>query len=126
MVRAPRSAVVYGSPISIVTTASLRDLSRRMAESDPAAPDLVAQAARFRATVVIDTDEPYAEETWAGQMINLGDRTVRIGAPIPRCAVMDLDPLTGDRNASVLKSLAGYRPRNAAGEPLFGVYAEVV
>lgn len=126
LARAPRRAVVYGAPISIVTTASLHDLSQRMAESDPAAPDLVAQAARFRATVIIDTDEPYVEETWAGQTVNLGDLTVRIGTPIPRCAVMDLDPLTGDRNAPVLKTLAGYRPRNDAGEPLFGVYAEVV
>ncbi|WP_210603697.1 MOSC domain-containing protein [Brevibacterium oceani] len=126
LARAPRGAVVYGSPISIVTTASLRDLSRRMAQSHPGSPDLAAEAARFRATVVIDTDEPYVEETWEGVTVNLGDLRVRIGTPIPRCAVMDLDPLTGERNAPVLKTLAGYRPRNHAGEPLFGVYADVL
>ena len=97
-----------------------------MAESHQNAPDLVAQAARFRATVIIDTDVPYAEDRWEGQTVDLGDLQVRIGTSIPRCAVMDLDPLTGDRSAPVLKTLAGYRPRNAAGEPLFGVYAEVV
>ncbi|WP_228282519.1 MOSC domain-containing protein [Brevibacterium atlanticum] len=126
LARAPRGAVVYGSPVSILTTASLRDLSRRMAQSHPDSPDLVAQAARFRATFVIDTDEPYVEEEWAGQTVSLGDVSVRIGTPIPRCAVMDLDPLTGERNAPVLKTLAGYRPRNATGEPLFGVYADVL
>lgn len=126
LARAPRGAVVYGSPLSIVTTASLRDLSQRMAESRSDSPDLVAQAARFRATFVIDTDEPYAEDTWEGQTVSLGDVSVRIGTPIPRCAVMDLDPLTGERNSPVLKTLAGYRPRNDANEPLFGVYADVV
>ena len=55
----------------------------------------------------------------------LGEIRVRIGAPIPRCAVMDLDPVTGERNARLLRALAGYRPTNEVGEPLFGVYAEI-
>lgn len=126
LARSPRGAVVYGSPLSIVTTASLRDLNRRVADSRQDSLDLVAQAARFRATFVVDTDEPFVEDTWKGQTVHLGDLSVRIGTAIPRCAVMDLDPLTGERNAPVLKTLAGYRPRNDSGEPLFGVYADVV
>ena len=84
------------------------------------------EAARFRTTCLIETDVPYIEETWAGRTMALGDRWVRIGAPIPRCAVMDLDPVTGERNARLLKALAGYRPKNEAGEPVFGVYARIV
>ena len=126
LAQVPRGAVVYGAPLSLVTTASLRDLGARMAETRRAATDLVREAARFRATVVIDTDEPYAEEAWAGRVLRLGEVRVRIGPPIPRCAVMDLDPITGERNAPVLKTLAGFRPTNSAGEPVFGVYAEVI
>lgn len=126
LAKVPRGAVVYGAPLSIVTTASLRDLGKRMAETRHTPADLARETARFRATVVIDTDDPYAEETWAGRVIRLGDVRVRIGSPIPRCAVMDLDPITGEHNAPVLKTLAGYRPTNSAGEPVLGVYAEVV
>ena len=126
LARVPRGAVVYGAPLSIVTTASLRDLSDRMADTRQVATDLTRQAARFRATVVLDTADPYAEEAWAGRVLRLGGLRVRIGSPIPRCAVMDLDPITGERNAPVLKTLAGFRPANSAGEPVFGVYAEVI
>lgn len=126
LARAPRGDVVYGAPVTIVATASLADLADRAAR-----PELTAEAARFRATFVIDTDVSFAEETWQGREISLGEPglgeiRVRIGAPIPRCAVVDLDPVTGERNAPVLRTLAGYRPTNAAGEPVFGVYAEIV
>ena len=99
---APRGAVVYGAPVSVVSLASLRDLAGRLGR-----PDLVGEAARLRATVVVDTDEPYAEETWAGRTLRLGAATVRVNAPIPRCAVIDLDPATGVASASLLKALAG-------------------
>jgi uncharacterized protein YcbX len=87
---------------------------------------LVNEAARFRATALIDTDEPYIEETWQGREMALGARRIVIGAPIPRCAVMDLDPVTGEWNGRLLKALAGYRPMNEEGEPVFGVYARIV
>ncbi|MGC3022484.1 MULTISPECIES: MOSC domain-containing protein [unclassified Brevibacterium] len=125
LARAPRGDVVFGAPVSIVTTASLGDLTDRAAR-----PGLVDEAARFRATFVVDTDVPFAEEAWQGREVGLvdsglGEIRVRIGAPIPRCAVMDLDPVTGERNARLLRALAGYRPTNEVGEPLFGVYAEI-
>ena len=121
LARATRGKIVYGAPISIVATASVADLGECIGH-----PGLVDQAARFRATALIDTDEPYSEETWQGREMTLGDRRIVIGAPIPRCAVMDLDPVTGERNGRLLKTLAGYRPMNDAGEPVFGVYARIV
>ncbi len=41
-------------------------------------------------------------------------------------AVIDLDPTTGERTGSLLTTLAATRATNRAGEPFFGVYAEVV
>ena len=117
---APPGAVVYGAPVSVVSLASLRDLSDRVGR-----PDLVREAARLRATVVVDTEEPYVEETWAGRTLRLGAATVRVNAPIPRCAVIDLDPVTGVPSARLLQALAG-RPDAASGELHFGVDAHVV
>ena len=118
LARAPRRGVIYGAGIAILTRASLDDLSGRVGHPvDPA---------RFRSTLVIDDGAtPFAEEAWAGRDLVLGGVTLRIGGAIPRCAVIDIDPVTGERDTRLLKALAAYRPLNEAGEPCFGVYAEV-
>ena len=118
LARAPRRGVIYGAGVSILTRASLAELGERIGgEVDPA---------RFRATLVVEAgEEPFAEESWAGCDLALGEAVLRIGAPIPRCAVIDIDPVTGERTGRLLRTLAGYRPLNDAGEPCFGVYAEV-
>ena len=115
---APRGAVVFASPVTIVGTASLRalgDLMRRPVE-----------AARFRATLVVETDEPWVEDSWLGAEVAVGEARLRIGGPIPRCAVIDHDPGTGVKDLRLLKALVAERPTNKAGEPMFGVYAECV
>jgi len=121
LAEADRGAVVYGAAITIVATASLRDLGRRAGH-----PDLIAEASRFRATALVETETPYIEEGWQGRRMTLNGLAVRIGAPVPRCAVVDLHPATGQRDGRLLKTLAAYRRSNAAREPFFGVYAEVV
>lgn len=164
LAEAPRGAIVFGRPLTIVTTASLAEVADRADH-----PSLLLEAARFRATLLVHTEEPFVEETWAGREVRvraigretsardigtsarggdtsvfgvdtserdieagvLGGETgaelrVRIGAPVPRCAVIDLDPATGERNARLLATLAATRVTNRAGEPFFGVYAEVV
>jgi uncharacterized protein YcbX len=95
----PRGGVVYGAPVSILTTASLRDLSDRTGRRD-----LLDTASRFRMTMVVDAgDEPYVEDGWFGRELQLG--AVKVG--------------------SLRKALAGYRP-TTGGEPWFGVDARVV
>lgn len=122
---APPGAVVYGAPVSVVSLASLRDLADRLGR-----PDLPGEAARLRATVALDADEPWverawAEESWAGRTLRLGAATVRVNAPIPRCAVIDLDPVTGVPSARLLGALAD-RPGAASGALNLGVDAHVV
>ncbi|RYB92511.1 MOSC domain-containing protein [Nocardioides glacieisoli] len=115
LARAPRTAVVFGDPITVVTTASLRQMGGEMG----------VEAARFRATLVLDTDDPWVEDTWLGQEIDLGGATVRVGGPVPRCTVIDHHPETGEKDARILQSLVRQRPTNRSGEPMFGVYATV-
>jgi uncharacterized protein YcbX len=117
---APPATVVYnGADVTLVGTASLRDLGERTGL------DLVVESARFRATLVVETDEPYIEETWLGRDLAAGGATLRAGVPIPRCAVIDHSPVTGLKDVRLLKALAAYRPLNSAGEPAFGIYARV-
>nr|WP_241248440.1 MOSC domain-containing protein [Nocardioides sp. KC13] len=119
LARARRGDVVFAGSVSVVATASLRDLAERTGQE-------ALEAARFRPNLVVETDEPYAEDTWLGREVRVGGATLRIGVPIPRCAVIDLHPETGERDVRVLKTLATHRPLNRAGEPAFGVFAEVV
>ena len=115
---APRGGVVYGESVTIVGTASLAHLGESVGRAG-----LVDEAARFRATFVVETDEPYVEDSWLGQEASAGAATLRIGAPIPRCAVIDRHPETGEKDLRLLKALVQQRPTNTAGEPMFGVYA---
>ena len=121
LARAGRGDVIFAGSVSLVTTASLRDLAQW---ADRAT--LVEQVSRFRPTLVVETDEPYVEESWLGREVRVGAATIRIDVPIPRCAVIDLHPETGVKDVRLLKTLAAHRPLNRAGEPAFGVFAEVV
>ena len=115
---APRGAVVFAAPVTIVGTASLRALGDLV---DPS-----VEAARFRATLVVETDEPWIEDSWLGAEVTVGEARLRIGGPVPRCAVIDHHPETGVKDVPLLKALVAQRPTNKVGEPMFGVYAECV
>jgi uncharacterized protein YcbX len=115
---APRGGVVFADPVTVVGTASLRELARRTGLE--ALPE---QAARLRSTLVVDTGTPFVEDTWAGRDVVVGEATIRIGGPVPRCAVVDHHPETGTKDVRLLKALARERPTNRAGEPMLGVYA---
>ena len=115
---APRGGVVFGDPVTLVGTATVRDLAERLGR--PVEP------ARFRATLLVETDQPYVEDTWLGAEVGVGGARLRVGVPVPRCAVVDHDPDTGVGDLRVLRALVGSRPVNAAGEPVLGVYAACV
>lgn len=119
LARARRGDVVFAGSVSVVTTGSLRDLAARTGVE-------AVESARFRPNLVVETDEPYVEDAWVGREVRVGGARLRIGVPIPRCAVIDLHPETGERDVRLLKGLATHRPLNRAGEPAFGVFAEVV
>ena len=110
--------VVYGGGVSLVTTASLHALAARVGE--PVAPE------RFRPTFVIDTGDlaPGAETAWAGGEVTVGSAVLRVRGLVPRCAVVDLDPVSGVADLPVLSTLARYR--QGQGEPGFGIDADVV
>jgi len=108
---------VYGSSVSLVTTSSAAHLSDRLGGP--------VEDTRFRATFTVDTsgEPPHVEDAWHGRRLRLGDVELEVRDPLARCAVVDLDPTTGERRVDVLRCLAGYR--RARGEIIFGVDAVV-
>ena len=115
---APRGGVVFAAPVTLVGTATLAALAEDVGHP--------VEAARFRATLVVDTDEPWVEDTWLGNEAAVGSALLRIGGTVPRCAVVDHHPETGVRDVRLLRAMMRSRPTNSAGEPVLGVYAEVV
>ncbi|WP_404386537.1 MOSC domain-containing protein [Knoellia locipacati] len=116
LARAERGDVVYADPVSIVTTGALRRLSEALRGSGYAVPSPLD--ARFRATLTLDLDD----DPPAGSRVRVGDAVVEVTAPLERCAVIDLDPVTGERTGSALL----HHIQAQDGRLLFGMGARVV
>ena len=100
LARATPGEVVYGAPVSLVTTEALRWLGGRVGHE--------VASERFRATFLVDSGDAArrTEDDWVGRSLQVGDAMVQVRGVVPRCAVIDLDPVTGERDASLLKALA--------------------
>lgn len=115
LARARAGEVVYGASVSLITTGSLDELTRRL--GSPVAD------AQLRATFTVGTAGPHHEDDWIGRRLALGDAEIEVRGAIPRCRVIDLDPDTGIVRADVLRALAGHRRH--PGGVMFGVDAVV-
>jgi hypothetical protein len=81
---------------------------------------------RFRMSIEIGGLEPHEEDTWRGRELQVGGVRLRVGGPVPRCALMTRDPDTRKRDLDVLRAILAYREPMDTGEAPLGVYAEVV
>lgn len=100
------------APVSIIGTASLQWCAREFG--------IEADARRLRANVLIETDEPFVEETWAGHRVQAGTAVLRVSRTAERCRMIDIahdDVTPHDR---WLKPLGEHRDLQLA------VYAEVL
>lgn len=89
-------------PASLITTTTGEAVSQ--AHGRP------VDLARFRSNLVIRADDPAARERdWIGRNLAFGDGpnppALRLDLPIPRCAMIAIDPATADRDASVLRTV---------------------
>lgn len=142
LARARPRDVVYGGGVTLVTTSSLRETARRAGtvttdSSDTAAATaataeaLLADAERWRASVVVDTGDaaPFVEDGWVGRRLHVGPVDLRVTGGVARCAVVRLRPRDGSREGwDPLALLARDRVPADAPRPevVFGVEAEVV
>lgn len=105
--RIPASIDVFDQPIAfgdlapvlVTNTASLQWLVERADET--------FTMDRFRANIVIDTDDPFVEDTWA--RFSVGPAELRAGMAWPRCAIPQVDQESGERHKEPARVLAAHR-----------------
>lgn len=108
-------AVVWGAPVSLVSTGELDRLAQRLRTAGASVPAALDE--RFRATVTLEADA----DPEPGTRLRLGAAVVEVVGRIDRCAVVDANPHTGLRDSRVLRHL-----EQRDGLPTFGVDARVV
>ena len=88
--------------------------------------DSTLEARRFRPNILIDTaqsDIEFPEDRWLDQGLIFGDQQemphLKVNYRIKRCAMINIDPDTAERNPSVLRTVAQTRDSRA------GVYCAV-
>lgn len=100
VVQSPQDWRFFDHPrghVSLVNLASVRDLGERMGvELDPL---------RFRANVYVEGWPAWAENQWTGERLMLGWAQAVVFKPIVRCAAIQVDPTTAERDLDVTKAL---------------------
>lgn len=87
--------------VSVINLASIRDLERVVK-----AP---VDHRRFRANIYIDGVEPWSEFNWVGKTIALGSAEAEVVERIDRCAAVNVNPDTAERDLNIVKFLqAGF------------------
>jgi uncharacterized protein len=103
-------------PMTLMSEASLDALA---AEFSGTAPD----PRRFRMTITVTGADPWAEHSWSGQQVTIGDIALRVLEPVPRCVVTTRNPESGATDARILHALARLRGKN---DITFGVWCEII
>jgi uncharacterized protein len=100
-------------PLSLISTQSIAAFAALVGgELDPQ---------RFRPNLLIDTPEgAFGEEAWVGSVLRIGGIRMRVDEQDERCVILNVDPVTAERDPIVLRTLA--RERKAC----IGVYGSTV
>lgn len=80
-------------PVTLASEASLRRLNDWIAEAAAERGEKVPEPLpmqRFRPNLVIDGDEPFAEDGW--HEVIVGDVRFRVAKPVSRCSMTTIDP----------------------------------
>lgn len=100
-------------PLSIISAQSVDEMGKRAGAE--------ITGLRFRPNLFVDAaDGAFAEETWVGATLRIGGLRMRVDARDMRCVMINVDPLTAERNPAVLRVVARERDNYA------GVYGSTV
>lgn len=106
------------APVSVISLTTIAGIGRQ------AGLDLDRR--RFRANIVVETQagEPFLEDRWVGGTLMFGDRDPRPAVHVTmrdlRCMMINLDPVTGEQDGRVLRTVVRLNENYA------GAYAVVV
>lgn len=109
----PEDAVAHqdAGAVSLVGTATLAWCAEQWG--------LDADARRLRVNVVVETDEPFVEESWQGRTLRVGGAELTVVERIPRCRMIDIDQDGARASGRWLAPLAAER------DLCLAVYADV-
>ena len=108
-------------PVTVASLASLRQLNDWIVEraleigEEPPAPLPIE---RFRANLVVDGDEPFAEDRW--HTVSVGGVRFRVAKPVDRCVMTSIDLATLTTAKEPIRTLA--RHRLIGGKPMFAAH----
>lgn len=90
-------------PLSLITTRTVESLGALMGA------DL--NVLRFRPNLVIETvgAPAFPEDEWVGRALTVGTAGMRIDGRDKRCVVVNVDPVTGQRDPAVLRAITAHR-----------------
>lgn len=100
--------------VSLVGTATLRELAALSGLAEPVDPR------HLRTNLVVETDEPFVEESWLGKELAVGDVRLRPVERIERCRMVDIAQVGVPAIKGLLKAVGAHRGLCA------GIYADVV
>ncbi|MEJ1238893.1 MOSC N-terminal beta barrel domain-containing protein [Chryseolinea sp. T2] len=89
-------------PLMIIGESSLADLNSKLRDPLP--------MTRFRPNLVFSGGAPFEEDTW--KEFTIGENAFTGVKRCARCVLTTIDPLTGQKGAEPLKTLATYRKAN--------------
>jgi hypothetical protein len=101
-------------PVSVITTQTID----RLGEMVGAGLDVQ----RFRPNILVEAaaEAPFAEDSWVGCVVRIGGMRMRVDKRDGRCVVITIDPVTTERNAAILRTVARDR------QGCLGVYGTTV
>lgn len=75
---------------------------------------------RFRPNIVIDgAGAAYAEDAWVGATLRIGALRIRVDKRDQRCVMVNVDPVTGERDPAILRAISRAR------QTCLGVYGSI-
>lgn len=101
-------------PLSLITTQTIARLS------DSVGARLDVQ--RFRPNLLVEAADPapFQEDDWVGRTLRIGSIEMRVDKRDGRCVVITIDPITTERNPTILRTVARDR------QGCLGVYGSTV
>lgn len=101
-------------PLSLITTQTIAGFGALLGGA--------VDVQRFRPNLLVEAADggPFPEDAWVDCVLRIGSMRMHIGQRSERCAVVNVDPHTGERNPAVLRAIARER------EARLGVYGSTV
>jgi uncharacterized protein YcbX len=101
-------------PLSLITTQTLASLGALTGSG--------VDVLRFRPNLLIEatTDDTFPEDSWVSCVLGIGGLQMRVDARDKRCVVVNIDPVTTQRNPAVLRAIT------AARQACSGVYGSTI